>query len=64
MAEKQYNEMTDDELREAMTAWGVRVDNAAGWPSAYFAAKQCEAIAKTASRRGFAIENRWPIVRG
>lgn len=64
MAEKQYHEMTDDELRAAMGEWGERVDTAAGWPSAYFAAKQCAAIASTAKRRGFEIENKWPIRHG
>lgn len=59
--EKQYGEMKDDELRDAMAEWGQRVDEASGWSSAYFAAKQCKAIGDIAERRGLDIENKWPI---
>ena len=59
--EKPYSEMSDDELRAAMATWGAKVENAAGWPSAYFAAKQCAAIEVTARRRNLIIENKWKI---
>lgn len=64
MTDKPYHEMTDDELTEALKTWGANVDNATGFPSAYFAAKQCAAIVSAAERRGLALVNNWPIVRG
>lgn len=64
MSEKHYQEMTDGELTLAMEEWGKRVDSAAGWTSAYFAAKQCASIEREAKVRRISIENRWPIRRG
>lgn len=70
MTDKSYRDMTDDELREAMAEWGCNVENAYGFSSAYFAAKQCAVIEKEAKRRNETrlkrssyvdIENRWPI---
>lgn len=59
--EKSYREMTDAELATAMAHWGACVDDAVGWPSAYFAAKQCEQIEAEAKSRMLQIENRWII---
>ena len=61
--EKYYREMTDTELSSAMELWGSRVETAAGWPSAYFAAKQCEQIATEGKSRCLNIENRWMIAK-
>lgn len=62
--EKPYHEMTDAELVAAMAEWGARVEGAAGFPSAMFAAKQCKAIENHANKRGIEIENKWPITVG
>jgi heme-degrading monooxygenase HmoA len=64
MADKPYHEMTDAELVMAMAEWGDRVDTAAGFPSAHFAAKQCKQIENHCARRGIEIENKWPITVG
>jgi hypothetical protein len=64
MADKAYRDMTNDELRAAMAEWGGRVEAAAGWPSAYFAAVQCLSIKREADRRGLPIANDWPITIG
>lgn len=64
MTDKPYAYLTDAELVTAMNHWGARVDGASGWPSAYFAAKQCRAIEAVAYRRGLTIENKWPIMVG
>lgn len=61
MTEKPYNEMTDQELLDQMAIWGANVDSASGFPSAYFAAKQCKAIKSHCDKRGVEIENKWPI---
>jgi hypothetical protein len=62
--DKDYCDMTDDELLSEMEQWGKRVEAASGWSSAYCSAEQCAAIASVARRRGLTIENRWPIIRG
>lgn len=64
MADKPYHEMTDAELHDAMLKWGGNVDNSTGWPSAYFAAKQCAAIEVIAKGRGLNVANNWPITHG
>jgi len=61
MTDKPYSEMTEDELRAEMLVWAKHVDDSPGWPSAYFAAKQCQAIEREAARRGVKIENTRPI---
>ena len=65
MSEKPYHEMDEAELRAAKETWAANVDQAAGWPSAYFAAKQLEAICKLGERRGLdGFNNPFPIKRG
>jgi hypothetical protein len=64
MAEKPFREMTDDELREELRAWESRVDGASGWASAYFAARQLEAVVRIGNERGLGFENRFPIKIG
>lgn len=59
-----YSEMTDVELGEAMTSWGKRVDSAAGWASAYAAARECRSIKFEADMRGLELENKWVIKVG
>jgi len=64
MADKPYREMTDDELREAHLQWSANVANATGWSSAYFSAKQLEAICKEGDRRAMGLVNEYPIKVG
>ena len=64
MADKCYKDMTDDELKEVQKIWEGHVDNAFGWASAYFAAKQLEFICKEGNKRGLYFINKFPIVRG
>jgi len=64
MSDKSYSEMTDDELCSEMLVWVKHVDNSSGWPSAYFAAKQCQLIEREGARRGVKIENPRPIRAG
>jgi hypothetical protein len=64
MADKPFREMTDDELREEFQTWEKNVDEASGWSSAYFAAKQLESIVRIGNERGLGFENRFQIRRG
>lgn len=59
-----YSEMNDTELTEAMASWGERVDSAAGWASAYAAARECRSIKFEAVMRGLSLENKWLIKVG
>ena len=61
MADKPYYEMSDAELHAELVKWETNVDEAGGWSSAYFAAKQVEAIVATGNRRGLGMVNRHPI---
>ena len=63
MTDKPYHKMTDDELREAHLKWTANVANAAGWPSAYFAAGQLEIICREGDRRSMGLKNGYPIIR-
>lgn len=58
---KPYREMSDDELRQALQDWGELVENASGWASCYFAAKQVAAVCDESKRRGLNFENAYPI---
>jgi hypothetical protein len=64
VAEKQYTDMTDDELRAALSEWEDRILKAAGWSSAYFAATQVEEIVRLGQARGLPFVNRFPIEKG
>lgn len=59
-----YVEMTDSELASELREWESLVESAAGWSSAYFAARQCEAIERTAQFRGFPLTTKHHVVRG
>lgn len=61
---KSYRDMTDDELWLARSHWSNAVADAAGWPSAYFAAKQLEQVVAQGVGRGFVMSNPYPIKRG
>jgi hypothetical protein len=62
--DKPYSAMTDDELRAELTKWEKRVENAGGWPSAYFAAQQVKQIVELGNQRGLGFVNRYPIEVG
>ena len=62
--DKPYHEMSGKELEEALKTWESHVENASGWASAHFAAKQVEAICAQAKRRGTPFENKYPIKVG
>ena len=64
VSEKDYHEMDDVELRQALNSWERHVENAAGWPSAYFAAKQVAAIVEIGNQRGLGMVNNHPIKVG
>lgn len=64
MSEKNYHEMDDVELRQALNSWERHVEHAGGWASAYFAAKQVEAIVAHGNRRGLGMVNKYPIKVG
>jgi hypothetical protein len=64
MSDKPYHQMTDAELALAGCEWAARVEGAGGWSSAYFSAKQVEAICAIANRRGLGFVNPYPIKRG
>lgn len=59
--EKPYFRMTDAELAQSGCEWAARVDDACGFPSAYFAAEQVAMICATANRRGLGFINPRPI---
>jgi hypothetical protein len=59
---KSYRECTDGELLEMLGEWEGRCAKAAGWSSAYFSAKQIEAVCSEALRRGLGgFKNNYPI---
>lgn len=64
MADKPFQEMTDDELRQEQTTWEKYVETAAGWSSAYFAAKTLKSVCAEGNRRGLNFENKFPITVG
>lgn len=53
--------MTIDDLLVEYWNWTMHVKSAEGWPSAYYAAKQLEAICSFARMKGFNLENKYPI---
>lgn len=64
MSGKLSHEMTDAELLTAFDVWAKSADDATGWPSAYFAAKQLAAVIAIENQRGMALKNPFPIVVG
>lgn len=56
------DQLTEDQLRAEMDKWAQHVATAAGWASAYMAAKECLRIEREAKRRGLCIENPHPIM--
>lgn len=59
-----YPDMTDEQLRAACDVWTDRCATSPGWASAYFSARQIEHCCSEAARRGFVLENKFPIKRG
>jgi len=59
-----WENLPKEALEAEMRYWEQQCAKALGWASAYFAATQCEAIARVAASRGFLIPNNYPIVRG
>lgn len=57
----EYRDMTDRELSEAHQYWAVHVEEASGWPSAYFSAKQLKHIVAEGTSRGMRMVNPHPI---
>jgi len=53
--------MTREQLVVEHVKWMEAVDNAGGWSSAYFAAKQLEAVCREAAHRGMSLHNPFPI---
>ena len=64
MSDKPYSETTNEELLEELIKWELNAEEATGWSSLYFAAKQIEIIIKEADRRGISWANKYPIMRG
>ena len=62
--DKLLSEMTDTELQGDIREWEQRVAGAAGFPSAYYAARQLEKGIAEANRRGISVSNKFPIKRG
>ena len=62
---KSYHECTNDELREMLAVWTERCEQAPGWSSAYFSAKQIAAVCAEARKRGLDnFVNKFPITFG
>jgi len=64
MAEKPLNDMDDGELMGQFEIWKGHVETAGGWASACEAAKMLKSIVACLNRRGFSIENPYPIKKG
>lgn len=64
MPDKSYHEMTNSELLEQHGIWAKHVADAAGWASAYFAAKQLGAVVSIGNHRGMGLTNPYPIIIG
>ena len=54
---KSYKDMTDAELEAAHLYWAVYVEEAAGWSSAYYAAKQLAHVCSEGQARGLKMTN-------
>lgn len=50
--------MPIDDLLIEYWHWTMRVKNATGWPSAFYAAKRLEGICRYAKSQGFNLVNR------
>lgn len=61
---KPYDKMSIDELHGSVAFWTEAVNNASGWSSAYFAAKELKAAIAWLARRGITMKNPYPIMRG
>jgi hypothetical protein len=62
---KSYRECDDGDLKEMLAEWTQRCAQAPGWASAYFSAKQIEAVCREARSRGLGgFVNNFPIVVG
>lgn len=61
---KPWAEQTDEELTASYDYWSACVRDAAGFSSAYAAAKFLKATCAEAERRGMHLENPYPIKRG
>ncbi len=57
-------DMSDAELVAAHQYWSVCVEDASGWPSAYFAAKQLQHVCAEGKKRGLKMVNPHPITYG
>lgn len=53
--------MTIDDLLVEYWRWTMRVKKAAGWPSAFYAARRLDGICSYAKSKGFNLENKYPI---
>lgn len=58
---KDYAKMTKDELQAAHQYWSVQVEEASGWSSAYYAARQLQHVCTFAFLRGLKMANPYPI---
>lgn len=58
---KMSSDMTDAELVAAHQYWSASVEEAAGWASAYFSAKQLQHVCAEGKKRGLAMTNPYPI---
>ena len=61
MTDLNYSEMTPLALSQEWKVWCDHVESAAGFPSAYFAAKQLAAVVREQERRGIPTRNPHPI---
>ena|SRR6267154_2781315 len=57
-------QMTDDELRAELATCEQRVEQAAGWPSAFESAKMLKKVVAEGNRRGLGFVNKFPIQKG
>ncbi len=61
---KDYLTMSVEELQAAHQYWCVQVEEAAGWSSAYYAARQLQHVCYFGNRKGLKMVNPHPIKVG
>lgn len=61
---KPFHDQSDSELTASYDHWSECVRTASGWASAYQAAKYLKKTCAEAARRGMALTNPFPIIKG